>query len=161
MKNGIVKCCLFLFSFFSLTNAFAQTDEELKQKIEGINKTIAKATIEGNYSVGLNYYTSDAISLPNQSPMVQGIDAIKKQNDVMKESGAKFKNFETKTLQVKSCGNQVIEIGTYKLSMIIPGMPNDFEDHGKYLTIWEKQPDGALKIKTEMWNTDVDPMGKM
>ena len=161
MKNIVLKCCLFLFLFTSLTSVFSQTDEELKQKIESINKNIAKATIEGNYSLGLNYYTSDAISMPNQSPMVQGLDSIKKQNDVMMQSGAKFKTFETKTLQVKSCGNQVIEIGTYKMSMTIPGMPNDFEDHGKYLTIWEKQADGSLKIKTEMWNTDVDPMGRM
>jgi ketosteroid isomerase-like protein len=43
--------------------------------------------------------------------------------------------------------------------MNIPGMPNDFEDQGKYLTIWEKQSDGSLKIKVEMWNTDVNNMG--
>jgi ketosteroid isomerase-like protein len=32
------------------------------------------------------------------------------------------------------------------------------EDTGKYLTLWEKQADGSLKIKVETWNTDKNPM---
>jgi ketosteroid isomerase-like protein len=35
------------------------------------------------------------------------------------------------------------------------------EDHGKYLTVWEKQKDGSLKVKVETWNSDVDPMSQM
>jgi ketosteroid isomerase-like protein len=161
MKNQILKMMLVLVLLAPMISVLSQTDEELKQKIENINKAMTKAMIEGNYSVGLNYYAPDAVSMPNQAPMVQGVDAIKKQNDAMVQSGAKFKIFETKTLQIKSCGNQITEIGTYQMSMTIPGMPNDFEDNGKYLTIWEKQPDGSLKIKVEMWNTDVDSMSKM
>lgn len=137
---------------------FSQTDQELKLKIEGINKELAKAMIEGDFSKSLKYYSNDAITMPNNSKMVQGIDEIKKSNEAMIQSGIKMKNFEATTLQVKSCGTQVTELGTYKLSMTIPGMPNDYEDHGKYLTIWEKQADGSLKIKIEMWNTDVSPM---
>lgn len=139
-------------------NVLSQTDQELKQKIEGINKELAKAMVEGDFSKSLKYYSTDAITMPNNSEMVQGIDEIKKSNEAMIQSGIKMKNFEATTLQVKSCGAQVTEIGTYKLSMTIPGMPNDYEDHGKYLTIWEKQADGSLKIKIEMWNTDVSPM---
>lgn len=143
---------------FTSLNGLSQTDQELKQKIEGINKELAKAMIEGDFSKSLKYYTNDAITMPNNSKMVQGIEEIKKSNETMIQSGIKMKNFEATTLQVKSCGTQVTEIGTYKLSMTIPGMPNDYEDHGKYLTIWEKQADGSLKIKIEMWNTDVSPM---
>jgi ketosteroid isomerase-like protein len=120
---------------------------------------MAKAMIEGNYSQSLKYYATDAISLPNNAKMAKGIDEIKKSNEEMMKSGVKMKTFETMPLQVKSCGNQITEMGTYKLSMTIPGMPNDYEDHGKYITIWEKQTDGSLKIKVEMWNTDVNPMG--
>jgi hypothetical protein len=38
------------------------------------------------------------------------------------------------------------------------GMPGEIEDAGKYLTIYERDADGALKIKVETWNTDVNPM---
>lgn len=140
-------------------NLLAQSEDELKRKVEKINKEMAKNMLEGNYTAGYNNYTADAISLPNNSTMLNGLDAIKASGQSMAQSGIKFKSFETTTMQVKSCGNQVTEIGTFKMSMSIPGMPNDYEDHGKYLTIWEKQADGSLKIKVEMWNTDVNPMG--
>jgi ketosteroid isomerase-like protein len=139
-------------------NGFSQTDQELKQAIEGINKELAKSMLEGDFSKSLKYYSNDAITMPNNAKMVQGIDEIKKSNETMIQSGIKMKTFEANTLQVKSCGNLVTEIGTYKLSMIIPGVPGDYEDFGKYLTIWEKQADGSLKIKIEMWNTDVSPV---
>lgn len=160
MKTSVIRTIMLLviLSFFEISS-FSQSDAELKKKIETINRQMAKDMIEGNYTSGLKNYTTDAISMPNNSRMVQGIDEIRKSTEVMMQSGAKFKSFETNTLQVFSCGNLVTEIGTYKMSMNIAGMPNDFEDHGKYLTIWEKQSDGSLKIKVEMWNTDVNTMG--
>ncbi len=33
-----------------------------------------------------------------------------------------------------------------------------WNDHGKYMTIWEMQDDGSLKVKVETWNTDVNPV---
>ena len=151
---------LFTILFISVmrVNGFSQTDQELKQKIEGINKELAKAMIEGDFSRSLKYYSNDAITMPNNAKMVQGIEEISRSNEAMIKSGIKMKSFEATTLQVKSCGNLVTEIGNYKLSMILPGAPNDYEDIGKYLTIWEKQDDGSLKIKIEMWNTDVSPV---
>lgn len=160
MKKTIFNSVVVLLVFaYTGLNVYSQTDEAIKQKIESLNKELSKSMIEGNYDAGLAFYANDAVSMPNNAQMLQGVEAIKKSNETMKQSGAKFKTFETKTMQVKSCGNQFTEIGTYKMSMTIPGMPNDYEDHGKYLTIWEKQPDGSLKIKIEMWNTDVSPMG--
>ena len=55
----------------------------------------------------------------------------------------------------------ITEIGTYKMNRSMPGMDKPMDDHGKYLTIWEKQKDGSLKIKVETWNSDVDPMSMM
>lgn len=150
---------LVAYFLFSNLNVFAQSDQDLKQKIETINKEMAQAMVDGKLDANLRYYTSDAISMPNYSQMVEGVDAIKKSTESMLSSGAKIKRFETKIKQVKSSGNQVIEIGTYDMSMLIPGMSEDFKDQGKYLTVWEKQPDGSLKIKVEIWNTDTNPMG--
>jgi len=43
----------------------------------------------------------------------------------------------------------------------MPNMDKPMDDYGKYLTVWEKQKDGSLKIKIETWNSDVDPMSMM
>ena len=40
----------------------------------------------------------------------------------------------------------------------MPNMDKPMDDHGKYVTIWEKQKDWSLKIKVETWNSDVDPI---
>ena len=44
-------------------------------------------------------------------------------------------------------GNLIHEIGTYKINASMPGMDKPMDDHGKYLTVWEKQKDGSLKNK--------------
>jgi ketosteroid isomerase-like protein len=140
---------------------FAQTNEEYKTKIEKINKEMTKYMLEGNTEKNLSLYTSDAISMPSYEPMHEGIAAIRKASEAMMKSGMKITSFEPTTLKVMTNGSLITEIGTYKISMSMTGMDKPMDDHGKYLTIWEKQKDGSLKIKLETWNTDVNPMTMM
>ena len=102
--------------------------------------------------------TKDAISLPNYSKMAQGIEAIKKSNEAMMASGMKMTKFETTTLMVTSCEDNIAEVGTYNMSFTMEGAPGEMSDVGKYLTIWKQQSDGSLKITFEIWNTDTYPM---
>jgi hypothetical protein len=37
----------------------------------------------------------------------------------------------------------------------------EWADNGKYITIWEMQKDGSIKIKVETWNTDHNPWEEM
>ncbi|MDP2365317.1 MAG: hypothetical protein Q8M94_16305 [Ignavibacteria bacterium] len=57
-------------------------------------------------------------------------------------------------------GNLAIEIGNYDMKMSGLGMP-EWADNGKYITIWEEQKDGSMKIKVETWNTDTNPWAQM
>ena len=146
---------------FSASVSFSQTPAEYKAKIEMINKDIVKYMVEGNTEKNLSLYTSDAISLPSYEPIHDGIAAIRKAAEEMAKSGWKCNSFEPTTLKVMVNGNMITEIGLYKINMSMPGMDKPMEDHGKYLTIWEKQKDGSLKVKIETWNSDVDPMSMM
>jgi ketosteroid isomerase-like protein len=158
MKKTIVTsvCSVMVLMFASVT-VMSQTNDELKAKIEKLNKEIATALLQGNMDKNMSFYTKDVISMPNQQKMLEGIDALKKSSEEMMKSGFKVTAFETKTLKVSTCDKLITEIGTYKISITMPGMEKPWEDNGKYLTIWEKQSDGSLKIKLEMWNTDVMP----
>jgi len=159
MKTLFVKSgfALLMMTFFVMS-ATSQTNDELREKIVKINQQMAKAMMEGNSQATLGFYTKDAVSLPNYGEMVKGIDAIKKSNDEMVSSGMKVNSMEFNTVMVNTYGNVVSEIGTYKMNATMPGMASPMEDTGKYLTLWEKQPDGSLKIKVETWNTDKNPM---
>ena len=117
-----------------------------------------QAMLSGNLTSGLAYYAEDAISLPNYSKMAQGIEAIKKSNEAMMASGMKMTKFETTTLMVSTCEDNIAEVGTYNMSFTMEGVPGEMSDVGKYLTIWKQQADGSLKITFEIWNTDTYPM---
>jgi ketosteroid isomerase-like protein len=159
MKTLFVRSgfALLMMTFFVMS-ATSQTNDELREKIVKINQQMAKAMMEGNSQATLGFYAKDAISMPNYGEMVKGIDAIKKSNDEMVSSGMKVNSMEFNTVMVNTYGNVVSEIGTYKMNATMPGMASPMEDTGKYLTLWEKQPDGSLKIKVETWNTDKNPM---
>lgn len=151
-----------LFSILIMANAvFSQSASEYKAKIEAINKDNAMNMVQGNFEKGLSRYTADAISMPSNEPMEMGIDAIRKANEESVKSGWKCNSFDQAVLKVLPSGNLITEIGTYKINMLVPGMDKPVDDHGKYLTIWEKQKDGSLKVKVETWNSDVAPMGSM
>jgi ketosteroid isomerase-like protein len=154
-----LKSAAFMFVImFAASVAFSQSSAEYKTKIESMNKEMAKNMLSGNSAKNLSLYTDDAISMPANEPMADGLPAIKKSNEEMMNSGMKVTAFEPTTLKVMVNGNQVTEIGTYKFSMTMPGTDKPMDDHGKYLTVWEKQKDGSLKIKIETWNSDVNPM---
>jgi len=161
MKRTLVTACFMIVVLFTTNIALSQSDSEYKAKIEALNKEMAKNMLAGNTEKLMSIYTPDAISLPSYQPMLEGIAAIRKSSDEMAKTGVKITSFVPTTLKVLSGGNLVTEIGTYKMSMTMPDVSAPIEDHGKYLTVWEKQKDGSLKVKVETWNSDVDPMSSM
>ena len=161
MKRTAVATCVMLVVLFTANIALSQSNSDYKSKIESINKEMAKNMLEGNAEKLLALYTEDAISMPSYQPIHDGIAAIRTASDEMAKTGIKYNSFTPTTLKVMVNGNLITEIGTYKISMSMPNMDNPMDDHGKYLTIWEKQKDGSLKVKVEIWNSDVDPMSMM
>jgi ketosteroid isomerase-like protein len=143
---------------FASLCGIAQSDDQYKAQIEKINKESVAAMLSGNTAKAMSFYTDDAISLPNYETMLEGKDAIRKSNEAMVKDGWKVESYEPVTLKVISSGKLITEIGTFKISFIMEGMPSPLDDAGKYITIWEKQADGSLKIKVETWNTDTYPM---
>lgn len=162
MKRRNLKAASMLFVIlFSTSMAFSQSVSEYKTKIEALNKEMAKNMVAGNNEKILALYTDDAISLPSYQPIHDGLASIRKADDDMVKSGWKTSSFETTTLKVMVDNKMITEIGTYKMSGSMPGMDKPMDDHGKYLTVWEKQKDGSLKVKIETWNSDVNPMSMM
>ncbi len=173
-KTLSVSLLLLAIVFFAAGSAVAQTavaasaasmatdqsGDKYKELIEKMNKEIAEAMIEGNHEKIMSFYAKDVVSLPNYDKMLEGIDALRKSNEAMQKAGWRVKTYEPKTLKVTSCDNIITEIGIFKISFVMEGMEHPIEDIGKYVTIWEKQDDGSLKIKVEIWNTDTNPMDK-
>lgn len=146
---------------FTVNVAFPQSAADYKMKIEKLDNQLAQYMITGDTVKSLTMYTNDAITMPSYEPMNRGLAAIRKSNQEMMKKGVKYNSFELTPLEVIPEGNLITEIGTYKINASMPNMNSPEDDHGKYLTIWEKQKDGSLKVKIETWNSDVNPMMKM
>jgi ketosteroid isomerase-like protein len=151
---------LFAFIFIS-SLVYSQDTAELKQKIQEMNDKAAEMMVANDEAGMWANYINDVISMPSYEPMLRGIEACKQSYKKMNESGMKMTAFKSVVTDVIDAGNYVIDIGSYKISMSMPGMDMPWDDHGKYMTIWEKQDDGTLKIKVETWNTDVNPWEEM
>ena len=148
----------------SFVNIHAQTKqskslEKVQTKIEALNVKMIDAMLKGDYNSTLELYTEDAYSLPSYAPMIHGVEALRKSGEEMSNSPMKITSFELKIKEIIPGGDLFVEVGNYKMSSEVQGMPEAFKDHGKYVTVWEKQKDGSLKIKVETWNSNNNPWG--
>jgi ketosteroid isomerase-like protein len=139
------------------SSLFAQDVNKIKAQIEKMDKAYTQAMLDKNLDKIMSMYTDDVISLPSYQPMVKGIEKIKELSEAQFKSDWKTTKFELIPTDVLVSGNLAIEVGNYDMTMSGPGVP-EWADKGKYLTVWEIQKDGSLKIKIETWNTDTDPL---
>ena len=152
MKKLFLTCAAILFI---ATQLYAQDEAELKAKFNEMNKKFSQMMVDGNHSEMLKWYADDAISMPSYQPMLRGIDALKKAQEMDEKSGTKITAFSLQTTDVMPAGDYFIEIGTYTISMEIPEM-GSIDDYGKYLNVWEQDGD-KWELKVDIWNTDMNP----
>ncbi|MGA8263827.1 MAG: DUF4440 domain-containing protein [Ignavibacteriaceae bacterium] len=149
------------FLLMSTANLFSQTTkEEMLKKVEEWNKQFSAAMVTNDKAKMLSFYADDAYSLPSYTPMLVGKKAIEKSMNMDENSGMKILSFKFNTKDLWITGDQMCEVGTYDLSMTVDDPGNPTKDHGKYLTIYQRQKDGSWKIKADMWNTDTNPFAQ-
>lgn len=154
-----------LFSFIVMliiisSSIFAQDVDKVKAKTEEMNRVYTKAMIDNDVGKMLSMYTDDIISMPSYQPTVKGIAKVKELSEMQAKSGWKTTHFVLSITDIIVQGNLAIEIGKYDMKMSGPDVP-EWADNGKYITIWEEQKDGSMKIKVETWNTDTNPWAQM
>ena len=154
-----------LFSFFIAliivsSSIFAQDVDKVKARIEEMNKVYTKAMIDNDVEKMLSMYTEDIISMPSYQPTIKGIAKVRELREMQAKSGWKTTEFVLSITDIIVQGNLAIEIGNYNMKMSGPDVP-EWADYGKYITIWEEQKNGSMKIKVETWNTDTNPWAQM
>ena len=120
---------------------------------EAITQQSQKDLLAGNFDTTLATYADDAVSMPHGGPMIKGKEAIRAEMVRMIGTGMKFSKVIFTTLDVKVNGNSAFEIGTFDMAFAMPG-GSEMSEQGKYLTVYERGPDGKWRIKVETWNGD-------
>ena len=145
----LLLCCLWLVSCAPPPANVA----EVRKAIDAMNDEGKKHLLAGTMDTTMGHYMDDAVSMPNNGPLLKGKKAIKEYYQEMFSSGMKFTKVDFITDDVKVSGSYAYEVGKYTMTMQIPGM-GELSDEGKYLTVYEHAADGSWKIKAETWNTN-------
>jgi ketosteroid isomerase-like protein len=100
------------------------------------------------------YYSDDAIVLPPNATSAATKETIRKVwKDILATSGIVI-TWKPAKVRLGKSGEMAWVNGAYELSMNdASGKPAN--DQGKYLEVWEKQPDGNWKCAADMWNSDL------
>jgi len=159
MKVKLSKSILIIFFFLWFADQVYTQDniKELKNQVREISDITMKANMEGDSETLFSYYTDDVVSMPNYGPIIKGKDSLNEQYNQTREAGLIVHSMSSFILDIYDCGDIVVETGTYGISLTLPDMTFPVTDAGKYMTLYKKQPDGSLKIKAEIWNTDTNP----
>ncbi len=157
MKKLFLTCTAILFVASQL---YAQSEDELIAKFNEMNKKFSQMIIDNDLEGMLSYYAENPISMPSYGPMLRSLDAMRESNKQQEQMGMKVTAFEITATDVIDADNYILEIGLYTITLEIPEM-GAMDDHGKYMNVWEKQDDGSMKIKADIWNTDMNPWEMM
>ncbi len=106
----------------------------------------------------VSFFADDSSELPPNGPMVTGKEAIRKwASELVAQPGIALSWQPTK-VEVSRTGDIGYEIITYQLTVNNPkGKP--VTDHGKGITVWEKQSGGSWKVVADTFNSDLPAAG--
>lgn len=97
------------------------------------------------------FYADDARILPSGEKTVRGIDAIREFWRRTPDQGLVSLTLETR--DVEASGELAYEIGRFSRT-VRPRHGAPVAEHGKYLVLYRRRPDGSLRAIAEMYNLD-------
>jgi uncharacterized protein (TIGR02246 family) len=135
----------------------AELSAEDAAAIRAADEAFGKAASAGDAAALTAFYASDAVLMPPGSSALKGSEEIGKFWSGM--TGAFAGPFELKNTAVEGRGDLAFSAGEYTATLTprkagAKPMPTE---HGKYLGVMKKQPDGSWKLIYDTWNTNAEP----
>ena len=96
-------------------------------------------------------YTEDATLLPPGQPAIKGRQGIQAFWQGFLDAGAA--DPKIKSIEVGGAGDLVYEIGEFSATMPLP-TGGTAPGTGKYVVVFERQPDGTLRMKADIFNSN-------
>lgn len=78
---------------------------------------------------------------------------------ILKKGRAEIQSINGTTQELWTCGELVYQRGTFGMSVKSKDRKRPDAFYGSFFQVWQKQPDGAFKIKMTIWNLDFNPFG--
>jgi ketosteroid isomerase-like protein len=132
----------------------ASNPQPMEQILRDLDTQWSEAAATKDLERTLAYYSEDAIVLPpNATPAATKETIRKVWKDILATSGLVI-TWKPAKIKLGKSGEMAWVSGTYELTMN-DAVGKSANDRGKYLEVWEKQPDGNWKCAADMWNSDL------
>ena len=139
-----------------MSKAYSNLETDLKG-IDRVRQTHVAAVNSTNAEAWVTMFTEDGVQMPPFAPANIGkkmmINWIRGFLDLFGLEGFALSVAE---LQIK--GDWAFERGTYTIKFTHKPSGNVIPDVGKYITIWQRLPDGAWGMARDIWNSDNPPL---
>jgi ketosteroid isomerase-like protein len=127
-------------------------EEQVRKAVENGNRMFGEGIRRGDAAAVGALYTEDALLMPPNFEMIRGRNSTQGFWGGAIKMGVK--DAMLTTVELTDLGNMVHEVGNYALK-IQPEGQAAFEDNGKYVVLWNKMPDGSLKLHRDIWNSSL------
>lgn len=123
-----------------------------RQQIEATDKVFVDGFTKGDTTGVVALYANDA------ELMLAGAKAFKGHKDIANAfagdlASNKYSNVTLATDDVMAGGDLAVQTGHYAWT-ITPKKGKPVSDVGKFVTVWQRQPDGSYKIVRDIANSD-------
>ena len=159
MKKSIIQFTMIIpltlllcFAFSCQREAGPLSDDDVAA-IKASTEAFIQAVRSEDVAARAALYTEDAVLMPPNQPMVQGLAAIQ---TWMEEFPAPTE-FNLKAVEIDGRGDLAFVRGTYSMTIAPEGTLEPIQDTGKYVEIRRKQPDGSWLIAVDIFNSDLPP----
>ncbi len=135
----------------------ASTTEADVEAINQLPATFAAALNAGDLDGIMAGFTDDAVRMPPNAPAIIGKESIRSLMQTNLEQNTYQLDNPPEEVQVS--GDLAFARGTYTVTVTPKAGGESIQREGKYLVVFQKQPDGSWKAARDIWNSDNPPPG--
>ena len=126
-----------------------------REEIERVESDRFDALRSGDASRLQPLYEADARNLAPHEPMRVGIDAVIAY--WQREIDRGVRDGFDETIMAEEHGGLGFELGTYVFRFTAPDGSGSWEERGKHVTVYHRQPDGTIRVVAECLALDDPP----
>jgi uncharacterized protein (TIGR02246 family) len=139
-----------------MSKTYSNVESDLKA-MDQVRQAHVAAVNSTNAEAWVTMFTEDGVQMPPFAPANVGkkmmINWIRGFLDVFA-----LADFALSVAELQVIGDWAFERGTYTIKFTHKPSGNVIPDVGKYITIWQRQPDGEWGMARDIWNSDNPPM---
>lgn len=138
-----------LSSLFLLFSCQDSPDIQAEKALIGkAAQAFSEAYVSGELAEQMSYYTQDAVIIPGNRPMIQGIEKVTRYWDI--PASIKVLEHRTVSTNLEIDGNLASDFGIYEGVSVNNNDTTVFR--GQYVITWRKGEDGQWRMAVDMWS---------